>query len=275
MRRSVAVLGVWLAMMASLAPGNAWAQEAADPDPDLQVVRSEPDFTLGVLPTTLRMPAGKMAFRVTHRFTYKINEGGFGRFLENGLGLDASAVTGLEFRIGIVKGGQFVVHRSGSKNIQFMLQQQVVGQDRGRALSLDLFGAIEGQNNFRDDYSFAGGAVISRRLTDRGAVYLHPMGAWNVTPEVPGDRQNAFVLGMGARLRLGPRSYVVAEFAPRLAGYDRGASLVSIGLERRVGGHLFQINVSNGFDATLAPQGRGGPSPNFWHLGFNLSRKFF
>ena len=51
------------------------AVPAAQPDSDLQVVIEEPDFTLGALPTTLRMPARKFAFRLTHRFNRPIAEG--------------------------------------------------------------------------------------------------------------------------------------------------------------------------------------------------------
>jgi hypothetical protein len=245
-------------------------------DPDLQVVLGQPDFTLGVLPTTLRMPRGKVAFRITHRFTYKINDGSFGEFLENGLGFDSSATAGFELRFGILPGGQFVVHRTGSRNVQFLAQQQVVSQGRSRPFSLDLIGAVEGQDNFRESYSLVAGGVVSRQLGDHGALYAQPLAVWNATPESPGSDQNTFVLGMGARLRLGGSPlYVVGEFAPRIGGYEGGTSLVSVGIERRVGGHMFQINLSNGFGTTLAQVGHGGPAATHWHLGFNLTRKFF
>ncbi|HQX83727.1 MAG TPA: hypothetical protein PKW63_18325, partial [Vicinamibacterales bacterium] len=103
----VASIGV-----AMFLPATAAAQAVAatdDPDRDLQVVVGEPDFTLGALPTTLRLPKGKMAFRITHRFTYKINDGSFGQFLENGLGFDSSATSGFELRFGLAAGTQLTV----------------------------------------------------------------------------------------------------------------------------------------------------------------------
>lgn len=277
---------VWMCVVALAGAGVAVA-EAQTPPPqqaattedknarDYDVVLAEPDFTLGVLPTTLRLPKGKMAFRVTHRFTYKLNDGSFGKFLENGLGIDASAVTGLEFRFGVVPGGQFVFHRTGSKDIQFLYQQQLTAQRDNGKLSVDAVAAVEGTNNFRDEYSFAVGAVVGHHLGDRGAVYVEPMVLRNVLPHLRNSDEHSVVVGLGARFRLGARSYVVGEFVPRVSGYDGGTSLVSIGLERRVGGHLFQLNVSNGFDTTLALLGRAGPAPSHWHLGFNMSRKFF
>ena len=54
----------------------------SDEELDLQTVLTEPDFTIGVLPTTLRLPKHKMAFRITHRFTYQINGQGAGEFFK-------------------------------------------------------------------------------------------------------------------------------------------------------------------------------------------------
>src|SRR5688500_7759317 len=65
-------------------------QAPTSADLDLQTVIAEPDFTLGVLPTTLRLPKHKMAFRITHRFTYQINDNSVGEFFENFLGFDSS-----------------------------------------------------------------------------------------------------------------------------------------------------------------------------------------
>lgn len=282
---AVCVLVAGLVPPAVAAAQTTGTQAAAaapqdDPDRDLQVVVGEPDFTLGVLPTTLRMPKGKAAFRITHRFTYQINGGTVGEFFENGLGFDSSATTGFELRFGVAAGTQLVVHRTGSRNVQFLAQRQVVSQHRGGSVSFDVLAAIEGQNNFREDYSMVAGGVMSHRFGDRGAVYVEPIGVFNVAPGVQATDEHTLVLGLGARARLGrSRAYLVAEVAPRVLGYDAGASLMTFGLEKRVGGHLFQLNVSNAFGTTLAQAGRGGPilgsSERHWHLGFNLTRKFF
>lgn len=248
-----------------------------DADLDLQTVISEPDFTLGVLPTTLRLPRHQMAFRITHRFTYKINGQSIGTFFENGLGFDSSATSGFELRFGLASGTQVLVHRTGSRNIQFMAQHQLQAQrDNGR-FSADILMAVEGQDNFREEHSIVVGGVASHQFSEQGAVYLHPFGVFNATPEIPSSDRNTFVLGIGARFLIlrSRSSYIVAEFAPRLAGYDGGSSLISIGLEKRVGGHSFQLNLSNGFGTTMTQVGHGGPAAKHWHLGFNLTRKFY
>jgi hypothetical protein len=50
---------------------------------------------------------------------------------------------------------------------------------------------------------------------------------------------------------------------------------VSFGIEKRAGGHLFQLNFSNGFGTTFGQVARGGFTYDDWYLGFNIARKFF
>ncbi len=72
-----------------------------------------------------------------------------------------------------------------------------------------------------------------------------------------------------------PSWYVVAEYAPRLAGYDPDTAHISFGVEGRAGGHLFQINFSNDFATTYGQIARGALNNDDWFIGFNISRKFF
>jgi hypothetical protein len=44
---------------------------------------------------------------------------------------------------------------------------------------------------------------------------------------------------------------------------------------KRAGGHVFQLNVSDSFATTMGQIARGGPAGDNWHLGFNISRKFY
>jgi hypothetical protein len=51
---------------------------------------------------------------------------------------------------------------------------------------------------------------------------------------------------------------------------------VSFAIEGRAGGHLFQINVSNGWGTTFGQlASRGGITNDNWYIGFNIARKFF
>ena len=79
-----------LILMSLLAiSSNAGAQQQDD---DAAVFKpAQPDFTLVGLPTGLRLPRFKSAFRVTHRFTRPLTEGDFGSLSGDFFGLDSGA----------------------------------------------------------------------------------------------------------------------------------------------------------------------------------------
>jgi len=242
-------------------------------DPDARLDPLQPDFTLAALPTTLRVAAGKSAFRVTHRFTRALNQGDFGDLLANAFGLDSSAVVGLEFRYGLRPGTQLGIHRTSDRTIQIFTQHNLLNQRDGGPIGLDLLITLEGDDNLSEHHQSALGLVLSRHTT-RAVLYAHPLVMVNSNPSADGD-QHTLLVGLGSRLRLGSRVYLVAEFAPRLAGHDPGSHQLSAAIERRVGGHSFQFNVSNGFGTTLGQISRGTLNYDNWYLGFNIARRFY
>jgi hypothetical protein len=251
---------------------------AAEPDPDLRVNPAEPDFTLSMLPTTLRMPARKLAFRLTHRFTRPIASGDVGDFFADLFGFDSAATVGLELRYGMWSGAQAAVLRTNDRSIQLLSQFQLLGQSESRRLTIDALVAAEGLNNFSEQFSGSVGALVSRKFGEHGAVYFEPMFVSDTNLDDPPVQtaNNTTMIGIGARFRLGTsKAYVVAEAAPRIAGYDAGVSHVSFGIERRAGGHMFQFNVSNTLAATLRQIARGGVNSGDWYVGFNLTRRFY
>ena len=259
------------------AAGGTQQPAAAEPqDNDRAVDPAQPDFTLIALPTTLRIPRFASSFRVTHRFTRPLGQGDFGDLVADGFGIDNGARIGLEYRFGIMSGTQLVFHRTSDRTIQFALQQQVVRQGHGLPVTIDALVTAEGTNNFKDSYSPAVGAVVSRTIARHGALYFEPI--WinntNSRPSELVDDNDTIVLGVGARLRVRPTVYLVAEAAPRF-GYKPDVAHVSFAIEKRAGGHAFQLNFSNSFGTTLAQVARGGATNDNWYMGFNISRKFF
>ena len=253
---------------------------------DSRVSPTQPDFTIVALPTTLRMPRGKSAFRVTHRFARPLGAGDFGDLLDDFFGFDAGAQIGLEYRFGVLTGTQVGIHRTSDKTIEFFGEQEILRQATGGgAFGLSAIVAIEGINNFRDEYAPTLGAVLSREFGRSLAVYVEPMWIGNTNPipsdqvdegdEPHDDSDSTFLVGVGARWRVRPTVYLVAEISPRVAGFDPGVHQASIGIEKRVGGHAFQINFSNALGTTPAQIARGGFNNDNWYIGFNISRKFF
>jgi hypothetical protein len=245
-------------------------------DDDAAALRlAEPDFTLIALPTSLPLPTGKSAFRVTHRFLRPLNDK-FGDVASDLFGIDSGAQIGLEYRYGVLKNGQVGVHRTSNRTIELFSEYNVLTQKHAM-VDISGYFSIEGTNNFKDSYSPTIGAIVSRKFGDVASVYAEPMWVNNTNP-LPSalvDHNNTFFVGLGARVRVRPTVYVVAETAPRPNGYKPGVTQGSFAIEKRAGGHSFQLNFSNSFGTTMAQIARGGPVDNDWYLGFNISRKFY
>ena len=257
------------------AVGDAAAGAQGADDPDKEVNRAQPDFTLVSLPTSLRLPRHSSAFRISHRFGRPLGQGYFSDLLQDGFGFDSGAVIGFEYRYGLFKATQLAVHRTNDRTVQFLLQREVKAQSESFPVTIDVFGSAEGTNNFRDSYSPGLGLIVSREIGDRAALYLEPF--WvnntNVLPKELVDDNSSVMVGLGARVRLSATVYGVFEVTPRVTGFDPGEHQMAFAVEKRAGGHSFQINVGNAFGTTFGQIARGGTDD--WYLGFNITRKFY
>jgi hypothetical protein len=254
-----------------------YAQTQTQDDPDLDVNFAQPDFTLVALPTTLRLPKFKSAFRVTHRFTRPLGDGDFGDLAGDLFGLDTGAQIGLEYRFGLMRGTQVGINRTSDRTIQFFTEHEVVAEGTWLPVTIAALATMDGTENFTESYSPGLGAVISRTLGQHGALYLEPI--WvNNTNRLPSEvveENDTFIVGMGARIRIRPTVYLAFEGAPRVSGNAPGSALISFGLEKRAGGHMFQLTVTNGIGTTMGQIARGAANTDDWRLGFAISRKFY
>jgi Membrane bound beta barrel domain (DUF5777) len=250
---------------------------AQDDDPDLDPNPAQPDFTVVNLPTSLRLPRHKSAFRVTHRFARPLGAGDFGSLLEDFFGFDSGAQIGLEYRFGLFRGFQTGIHRTSDRTIEFFAQHDLMPQNEERPFGLAIVGSIDGTDNFREEYTPALGAILSRAFGESGAAYVIPMYVHNsnLLNVDPAEDEYTILIGVGLRVRVRPTVYLVGEYSPRVAGYDARVNQGSFGIEKRAGGHSFQINFGNGFGTTWGQIARGGTSNDDWYIGFNISRKFF
>jgi len=272
----------------------AQAETSPVDEEDMSFQRAQPDFTLVNLPTTLRLPRYKSAFRVTHRFTRPLGQGSFTDSLADLFGLDSGARIGLEFRFAPIRGGQLGFYRTNDKTIEFFGQYSVWRASEELPIAVAALATIEGTNNFQDIYSPSLGISVSATLWDALALYAVPIwvGNTNTLPAEEVEDDNTFAIGVGARFRVLRGLYLVAEAWPRLAGYKGGTDghvdhdhggpigdgkvLASFALEKQYGGHVFQLNFSNAWATTPANIARGAaPGQTDWYLGFNISRKFY
>jgi Membrane bound beta barrel domain (DUF5777) len=268
-------------LAAALVMGLACAPAAFAQD-DAELKLAEQDFTLVALPTALRLPKFGSAFRVTHRFLRPLDQGNFGDLLADAFGLDNGAQIGLEYRFGIIKNGQLGVLRTSDKTIEFFGQYGLLRQGGG-LLDISLLASIDGTNNFHSNdevearYSPSLGAILSHTFGDRAAVYVEPIWVNNANP-LPSDvvdHNDTFMIGVAARVRIRPTVYLVGEVTPRVSGYKERTDQGSFAIEKRAGGHTFQLNFSNGIGTTRSQVARGAFNNSDWFLGFNISRKFF
>ena len=131
---------------------------------------------------------------------------------------------------------------------------------------------VDGTDNFSESSRPA--SPSGRASSAIAARFLQPSISATASDHHEGEDYTAMA-GIGLRLRAARNTYLFVEGSPRFAGYDRGVTHVSFGFEQRAGGHVFQLNFSNGFGTTLAQVARGGTGSDDWYLGFNLSRKFY
>ena len=241
-------------------------------DDDAAPVLAEPDFRVLNLPSTLRLPRHGSNFQLTHRFNGNLrhDSGNAG----NLFGLDQGAAVGFEYRFGVARHLQAAVYRTAiDKTFQFYGKYDAVRQSHSVPVSLSALLSVEGADNFQERYSPAVGVVASRMAGDRLAVYATPIWVHNTAAILNIDRDTFFV-GLGGRVRVSGSVYIVGEVAPRAGGYSPDDLAYGFGIEKRVGGHLFQLNFNNGQGTTFGQLARGGFGDSLY-LGFNLARKFF
>ena len=265
-----------VAAVAQTAPASSKPASAAvtKDDPDLDPNPAQPDFALVTLPTNLRLPQHKMAFRLTHRFGRPLDQGDFGDFLADGFGFDSGAQIGFEFRYGLVKGGQIGFYRTSNRTIEFFGQYELRSQEKF-PVGVSVVANAEGTNNFKDSRSPSVGAVISREVGGRAALYIQPTWVNNTNPKPKAlvNDNDTVMVGLGGRVNVHGHTYFVLEATPRVSGFKDGRTHIGFGIEQQAGGHVFQLNFSNGVGTTPAQVARGDAAG--WYMGFNLSRKFY
>jgi hypothetical protein len=275
-RRVSFVSTVLLAVACTVTAPRIACAQAQDDDPGALRL-AEPDFALISLPTSLRLPTFGSSFRVTHRFLRPLGQGDFGDLAGDLFAIDSGAQIGLEYRFGVIKNGQVAFHRTSNKTIQLLGQYSVMRQSAGAPFDVSALFTIEGTNNFKDSYSPSIGAIISRDIGTFAALYLEPIWVNNTNPlpKQLADHNDTFIVGIGARIRVMSTVYITGEVAPQASGFKPGQTHGAFAIEKRVGGHLFQLNFSDNIGTTMAQIARGGPPQNDWFMGFNISRKFF
>src|SRR5215213_1054938 len=253
---------------------SATAQESG-PSDDAVLRLAEPDYRIVNTPTTLVLPRNRGAFELTHRFNENLAKGSFGSHADRLFGIDAGAVVGFEFRFGILRHVQAAAYRTTiDQTLQIHGKYDAIQQGGGMPVSVSALLSVEGSDNFREDYAPAAGAVVGRTFGDRAAFYASPVWVHNTGAFTETEKRDTGFVGIGTRLRIRPTLYVSGEVTPRVGGYESGEPEFAFAIEKRAGGHLFQLNFANNVSTTYRHLARGGFADSLF-LGFNIARKFF
>ena len=265
---------VCLAVVVSLTPGltGSTCAQAGDavlppsaPAPPASLVARPVAQDVVALQTTAPLDRFDAYFRLTHRFARDLR-GPLDDLAKSAFGLDDGAIVGFELRFAPAAKLQIGAHRSLLlRTIQVFGRYDAIAQTDDMPVAVSVLAAIEGTNNFRDEYAPSAGAVLSRTFGDRLAIYFSPLMVWHAG-------ETTFLAGLGARMSVRPTVFVVGEFIPR-AGFTPGAHQWAAAIEKRTDRHQFQLNVSNSFNTTNAQIASGGQPGNVY-LGFNLARLF-
>jgi hypothetical protein len=260
------------------------AAQTAEDDDDAKLRPLDPDFTVVNLPTTLPLPMGAGNFHLTHRFVgVNWRQDDFSTIASNLFGFDGPAVIQLEYRIAVMKHLEAVVARTNfGRTIQFSAKYDAIHEGASHPFGFSGIVSVEGENNFHSintsgadiGYTPAIGVALSKTLGSVASVYVDPIFAHNTQTIGVGDKRNTFYVGLGARVRIAPSTFVVGEVSPRVSGYKQGDAELAFALEKRVGGHVFSLVVANSQATTYGQLARGA-NPQTLYIGFNLARKFY
>ncbi len=266
-------------------------------DADLEAIRQQAPAKTTVafegwkvvnVPTTRMVDSGLWFFLISHRFNPPISEG-----YDSFYGLDGSSVIFLNLGYAPTDDLLFILGRSNaSDNVELQAKYRFFQQtvEPKWPLSLAAQAAVNwvtdetgGLERFDSEaFKFSAQLIVSRDIGGRVGVLAAP-GILVNQAEALGGEDLLLTLGLGARWRFHQNLSLLAEWVPILAGYERTTTFVNQnrfdsfggGFEIAVGGHVFQIVVTNSVGLTTDQYMRGGDldiaKPDL-RLGFNIFR---
>jgi len=255
------------------------------------------DDVLFSLPTGRAPDAHGLYVNFSHRFPYTPALSGSDRG-DVLFGLDESALPSLGLRYGITDKLSVDLFRSPTfigRPIQLQTAYSVLTEQKSAPFNLTVRVSVEGQNDFRKNYTEDIEGIFSRSLSHRAQIYLVPTISFNdrrvvqggltsnKIPDYPGI--NAFSLGAGGAFDIRPTVAIVAEIIPTFIGADQlgiHRPAFSFGIQKKIYRHAFTFGLTNSPGATVSQ--RAGTDATFlgnphgdvfkqMFFGFDLTRQ--
>lgn len=280
---------------------NSLPAEAQARAPEREYADTFPGITLSTLPTTQTLETGIFAYRIAHRWRGNV-DGGFAQLF----GLDAGArmLTQLTFaftdnlNVTLARTSENATFEFAAK-WRFLREKNdgtvpfsaalVAGLDW--ATRKQLTGVLEELDRTDSErFHWFGQVALSKKIGERISVLLVPGVLLNGNAQVE-DEDALITIGFGAKFEIIPDFSVFIEGVPIVSGAETAEVLgvprfeageqvfndaFTLGLEKRVGGHVFHVYVTNSLGLSTNQYMSGG---NFdflegdVRLGFNIYRR--
>jgi hypothetical protein len=233
------------------------------------------------LPTTTTLGKGEFLFRVSHRFQPPMSDGWDAFY-----GLDGPAYVLLSFGYGLRDDLMVTVGRTGlfqewELSADWALVEQGARSELPFSATLHAGASIVSMDKPEGD-EWSGRLRLSALLSlsyqfdDRLSFLLVPAFASNTNFWDP-DSEGTFALGIGARYTVFDEISLIAEWVPPLAGYNDLYSGWGFGVEKKIGGHVFQVFVTDSIGLLATQYLPGGDlrlGDGDFRIGFNIFRIF-
>jgi hypothetical protein len=254
-----------------------------------------PSSKLPVGELLLSLPSSQMAangmweIKFSHRFNQSLADGSVGDQLHSLFGLDTNADVNFGVSYAIRSDLQLSIARSNTNDTFEAAAKYIVLQ---QAAAVPVTFAARGgadirtERDLEDRTTFFAQAIVSRRM-GKVEVFALPTFATNAGRSVNGDTsgamfEQAFNVPVGVTYFMRPALALVAEIIPPngdLSGQTDGNFGWSVGIKRAIGGHWFELLLTNSQGTTVDQyvtstfQGAGLDTSDV-KLGFNIERRF-
>jgi hypothetical protein len=233
------------------------------------------------LPTTTTLGKGEFLFRISHRFQPAVSSG-WNHFF----GLDGPAFILFSFGYGITDNlmltiGRSKLYQEWDVSADWLLMEQSKKGPVPVSAALHVGGSLVTQNNpegaqWSGRFRVNALLSLSYQVNNQLSVLLVPAYSSNTNFWEPSS-EGTFALGIGGRFMLFNDISIIAEWVPALAGHRDTANSWGLGIDKKIGGHVFQFFVTNSLGITASQFLPGGDLKLFdgdFRIGFNIFRKF-
>lgn len=234
------------------------------------------------LPTSQSIEKGDILFRISHRY-YPAVRDGYDVFY----GLDGPAAILLSLGYGLKDNLDITLARSNlEKEIELSLKWVLFEQGGKSAVpfaaAFNIGGSLvtlsrPGRKVFDpENMKLNFQAILSHQLNDSLSFVLIPSYSSN-TNHWEASSTDTFSLGTGGRWMALNDFSIIWEWIPVLAGYKKNSNGWGLGVEKKIGGHVFQVFFINSEGLTSDQYVPGGDlklRDKDFRLGFNIFRTF-